>query len=272
MSHFAFIGAGQMARAIIQGLLAKSSFGPEAVACLSKSGNSSAQLAQETGILCAKTYEELLDNAAVCVLACKPQQLDELEANLPELTAGKLIVSILAGTTLKTLRSKFPQARGIVRTMPNLPIRVGAGLTPFAIDKPLSDADTDSVKALFESSGKFFEVPEDQIDAITTISGCGPAYFYKVVAAVARAGESLGIDQALAQSLAKETFVGAARLSEAVDTPADELAEQVRSKKGVTDAALNILEANELDAIFAEAIRAAKERACVLADNTKSFN
>lgn len=269
MNTFAFIGVGQMAQAIIHGLLAKSSFGPEDVCCISKSNTSAQAFSKTVGINYATSLLDLLAESSVCVLACKPQQLSELDASLSALTANKLVVSILAGTTLNTLQAYFPQARAIVRTMPNLPIKVGAGLTPFVSDKPLMGPDQALINALFGSSGTAFETTEEQIDAITTISGCGPAYFYKVVAAMAKAGEQLGLSAELAALLAKETFVGAAALLASVDTSPSDLAEQVRSKKGVTDAALNVLESKGLDVILKEAIFAAKERACQLASNSK---
>jgi pyrroline-5-carboxylate reductase len=140
-----FIGAGRMAAAMIRGLIAQQIYRPEQIGCLSKSGDTARKLAAETGITPGTDLASLLAEADTVVIAFKPQSLATADPRLAELTSGKLVLSVLAGKKLARLAEFFPHARSLVRTMPNTPAAIGAGITPYCSLAPLLTADPDGV-------------------------------------------------------------------------------------------------------------------------------
>jgi len=141
MAKVIFLGAGRMASAIVGGIIAKDIYRPDQMACTCGGDDTGEKLAKKTGIGFSRDLASLLTKADILVLACKPQQLAQLPESLRALTAGKLILSILAGTTLERLTERFPDARNIVRSMPNTPGQIGAGATAFCVANSLSDED-----------------------------------------------------------------------------------------------------------------------------------
>ena len=138
MSMIAFLGSGNMATAFAEGLLAKNAVTQSALRCFSASGKSAAALAEKTGILQTRSLVELLAGADTLVVAFKPQHLATADPALANLTDGKLVLSVLAGKKISSLQRIFPQARNIVRTMPNTPGQIGAGITGWCVTAPLS--------------------------------------------------------------------------------------------------------------------------------------
>lgn len=253
-----FLGAGNMAGAMVDGLLA--SRGPETLACYTASGRSAQALAHRTGIRAAKTLEELLASATVVVVAFKPQHLSAADPKLASLTAGKLVLSVLAGKRLTALQKVFPQARNIVRAMPNTPSRIGAGMTGWCALRPLEPSDRDLVQNLLAAMGREIEVPEDRMDALTAVSGSGPAFVFEFAAALRDAGVACGLDAALAEALAVETVLGAGRLLARRAIPPEKLRDEVTSPNGVTFAGLQRLAAGDFRALMVEVVRAARAR------------
>lgn len=265
MSKIAFIGAGNMASAIVTGLLAQNVCTPADIACLGGSGVSAQKLAERSGIRLATTPEDLLARADIVVVAFKPQHLASLDPRLSALTTGKLVVSVLAAKTLARLSTAFPQARNIVRTMPNTPSAIGAGMTGWCSLNPLSSADRDTVLTLLRAIGKEVEIPENQIEALMGVSGCGPAFVFEFTAALREAGVAAGLERDTAQMLAVQTLLGSARLMAETGTEPETLRNQVTSPNGTTFAGLKRLEAHNFRAIIAETVQAAKARAEELA-------
>lgn len=259
-SNLAFLGAGRMASAIVDGLLANGTRTRDQLVCLSGSGRTAAALAERTGIRVVNTLEELLGRADALVLAFKPQHLDSADPQLAALTEGKLVLSVLAAKKLERLRRTFPKARNIVRTMPNTPAAIGAGITGWCAAEPLSAGDRSLVLQLLGAIGREVEVPEEQIDPLMAISGCGPAYIFEFTAALREAGAAAGLDPATAQMLAIETILGSARLMLKTGTAPEELRNQVTSPNGTTFAALKRFEARDFRGMVKEAVLAAKAR------------
>lgn len=259
-STLAFLGAGRMASAIVDGLLAKGTYPKTHVACLSGSGQTAEALARRTGIRLATSLEDLLGTADTLVVAFKPQHLGTADPRLAELTAGKLVISVLAAKTLTRLERTFPGARNIVRTMPNTPSAIGAGVTGWCALKTLSPADRSSVLQLLGAIGREVELPEAQIDALMAISGCGPAYIFEFAGALREAGAAAGLDRATAQMLALETILGAAKLMVQTGAEPEALRNQVTSPNGTTFAALKRFEARDFRGMVTEAVLAAKAR------------
>ena len=259
-TKIAFLGAGRMASAIVDGLLAGGSITASDLACLGGAGGSATRLASRTRIALAPSLEALLAPADVVVVAFKPQHLASADARLADLTAGKLVLSVLAAKTLARLERTFPRARALVRTMPNTPSAIGAGITGWCSLAPLSPEDRRLVVALLGAIGQEVEIPEGQIDALMAISGCGPAFVFEFCAALREAGVAAGLDRTLAQRLAVETILGSARLMARTGTEPEELRNQVTSPNGTTSAGLKRMEARDFRGMMLETVLAAKAR------------
>jgi pyrroline-5-carboxylate reductase len=265
MPKIAFIGAGNMAGAIVTGLLSQKVCAPADIACLGGAGASAARLAAAAGIRLATTPEDLLANADIVVVAFKPQHLAALDTHVAALCAGKLVLSVLAAKTLARLSSAFPDARNIVRTMPNTPSAIGAGMTGWCSLHSLTEADRVLVLSLLRAIGREVEIPESQIEALMGVSGCGPAFVFEFTAALREAGVAAGLDRDTAQMLAVQTLLGSARLMAETGTEPETLRNQVTSPNGTTFAGLKRLEAHNFRAMIAETVQAAKARAEELA-------
>ena len=262
--QIAFLGAGRMASAIVDGLLATRAAAPADVAVLGGAGPTAAALAARTGVRLASDLPDLLRAADVVVVAFKPQHLAGADPRLAELTRGKLVLSVLAAKTLARLAQTFPHARNLVRTMPNTPAAIGAGVTGWAALRPLAPADRATVVALLGAMGREIELPEDQIDALMAVSGCGPAFVFEFTAALREAGVACGLARETADLLARETLIGAAKLLAHTGTEPEELRNQVTSPKGTTYAGLQVLAARDFRGLLRDTALASKARSAEL--------
>ena len=267
MTRIAFIGAGRMASAIIDGLLTANPTAKSDIICFSASGHSANLLAARTGIQQAHDLPELLANADVVVVAFKPQHLATADSRLAELTAGKLVISVLAAKTIHHLAAVFPRARNIIRTMPNTPSAIGAGITGWSSQNELAPADRLTLVALLESIGQEIEVPETKIDALMGVSGCGPAFVFEFTGALRDAGVAAGLTSEEAEKLAIETVLGSARLMARSPLSPEALRDQVTSPNGTTYAGLQRLAAHDFRGIMKEVVAAAKARSIELASD-----
>jgi len=267
MVQIAFLGAGNMATAMVDGLLAEKAPSPAEIACFSASGRTAAALAGRTGIRQARSIEELLHGADTLVVAFKPQHLAAADPRLAALTAGKLVVSVLAGKKLSSLAAKFPDARNVVRMMPNTPGQIGAGITGWCSLRPLTEADRAQVTKLLAALGQAIEVPEAQMNAVTGVGGSGPAYVFEFAAALRDAGIAAGLAPATAQTFAVETLLGAARLLARRQIDPEILRNQVTSPHGTTAAGLARLSAHDFRGLIKETVLAATARAEELAQD-----
>lgn len=257
--RIAFLGAGNIAAALVDGLIA-AGVPPSALACHTASGRSAAALAARTGIERSASVSELLRGADVLVVAYKPQHLPAADPAFAALTADKLVVSVLAGKRLARLGQVFPQARNIVRLMPNTPARIGAGVTGWCASRPLSAPDRARLERLLRALGSAVEVAEADMDALTAVSGSGPAYVFEFAAALRDGGVAAGLAPATAELLAIETVLGAARLLARMKLPPEELRDQVTSPNGTTFAALQSLASGDFRGTVRRAVLAAQER------------
>jgi pyrroline-5-carboxylate reductase len=268
MSTLAFLGAGRMASAIVDGLLAKKVHPPAALVCIDGGDGTAQQLAARTGVKIAADLTSLLDGADALVLACKPQQLAGLDVRMAELTAGKLVLSILAGKRVNRLAQAFPQARNIVRAMPNTPGQIGAGITAWCSLHPLTPADRLQVNAVLGALGQVVELAEPHLDAVTGLSGSGPAYVFEFAAALRDAGAAAGLPLEVAGRLALETLLGSAQLLARTGTAPEVLRDQVTSPNGTTFAGLQRMAARDFRGLLKETVLAATERSKELSRDT----
>lgn len=260
MAKFAFLGAGNMASAMVDGLLAKGTVTPSDVICLGGAGRSAADLAARTGIGLAASLEALTGFADTLVVAFKPQQLAAADSRLAALTAGKLVISVLAGKRLARLATTFPAARNLVWAMPNTPARIGAGMTAWCARAPLHPADRATVVALLGALGHAVEVDESLMDIAAAVSASGPAFLFEFAAALRDGGVAGGLPPGTAKALAVETVLGAARLLARSGTDPEELRRQVTSPNGMTLAGLRRMDARDFRGLLRETVLAAKAR------------
>lgn len=250
-----------MASAIVRGMLNRKVAAAEAIGCTCGADPSGETLARETGITYHAEVNALVQDADTVILACKPQQFAEIAASIGE---QRLVISILAGMPLKKLADKFTGARNLVRSMPNTPGQIGAGITAYVAQHPLSESDQATTHDILGALGKVLAVDEAHMDAVTAISGSGPAYVFEFTAALAEAGVALGLDREIATELARQTIVGAGSLMEATGTDAETLRNQVTSPGGTTQAALETFAKDDLRGVVARATAAAKARSLEL--------
>jgi pyrroline-5-carboxylate reductase len=257
----AFLGAGNLASAIVRGLLAHRACAPADIACTSKSGDTARRLAAETGITFEPDLPKLLAGADTVIVAFKPQSLAAADPRLAELTAGKLVVSLLAGKTIASLAKTFPRARNIVRTMPNTPAAIGAGMTTYATLASLSATDQQTLTTMLSALGQHLPVAENHLDALTALGGSGPAFLFEFVAGLRDAGIAAGLPADVATKVALETTLGAARLLVRTGETPDALRDKVTSPNGTTYAGLQVMAARQFRETLKEAVLAGTRRA-----------
>lgn len=254
-----------MAGAMVEGLLRGGQVPARTLACISAADGTGEALAARTGIRLEADLTALLHGAELVVLAIKPQQLKELPPAIGPNTAGKLVLSILAGTPLKRLRERFPQARNIVRAMPNTPGMIGQGITAYAAEQGLSAADQALVEQVLGALGEVVALPETSLDAVTALSGSGPAYVFEFVAALRDAGVAAGLDAETAYRLALHTVRGSAELLKAVPETPETHRNWVSSPGGTTLAGLAVMESGKFRDLMRATVLAAQKRAGELA-------
>ncbi len=260
-----FLGAGRMATAMVTGILHKNLYKPEEVACLGAPDGSAENLSSQTGIRHISRLEDLLIDCETIVLAFKPQQLSSMGPTHAELGANKLVISILAGSTLARLAEKFPKARNIIRAMPNTPGQIGAGITCYTAINELKRTDRETAENILGSMGLVLPLDENMLDAVTALSGSGPAYVFEFVAALRDAGIEAGLEAAVSARLSLETVLGAARLLARSGEKPETLRDWVSSPGGTTLAGLEVMEQENFRQIIVNTVQAAKNRSIELA-------
>ncbi|MDY6950398.1 MAG: pyrroline-5-carboxylate reductase [Thermodesulfobacteriota bacterium] len=268
-----FIGAGNMGEAMINGLITSGLCEAREIWASDVRGARLRQLADTYGINTTEENLEVFEKVDVLVLAVKPQQMDDvldgLAATLPQAVQGvKLIVSIAAGIPIKRIEERlYPpldqNAKGllpIIRVMPNTPALVLAGMAGMSGNDFARESDRDNARAMLEAIGQVIECDEKDLDAVTALSGSGPAYVFYVIEALVKAGAGLGLRPSHALRLTLETIKGAVKLlEETAEAPAS-LRKKVTSRGGTTEAALQVLDGYGTQAHIIEAIGAAARR------------
>ncbi|MEI7611700.1 MAG: pyrroline-5-carboxylate reductase [Betaproteobacteria bacterium] len=252
-----FLGGGNMANALIGGLL-NTGFPEQEIAVIEIGAEGRLRLEKTYGVRCfAEASSEAL-NCDVLLLAVKPQQMREACAPLQAHLQQQLVISIAAGLRLADLSRWLGGYDKLVRTMPNTPALIGAGITGLFALPSVSEAERLGAERILQAVGNTMWVTDEkQIDAVTAISGSGPAYAFLFIEALEKAAAELGFSPGQARQLAIETTLGAARLAAQSDEAASVLRERVTSKGGTTEAALRIMgERGVKDGIVAGALAA----------------
>jgi len=268
----AFLGAGSMARAVLAGLLKPTVTVTGGIRTTNRSAAKAAELAGTDGVTAWATETEPNANrlavagAGIVIVAVKPAMVPDLLAEIADsLEPGTLVVSVAAGVTIATFEKHLPAGVAVIRSMPNTPAVVGMAVTGLSAGTRSTAAQMELATALFETVGEVLVVPEAKIDALSTISGSGPAYVFYLIEQLTLTAIDKGFTPAEAATMVNGTFLGASALLAVSDLGPSELRRQVTSPKGTTERAVQQLETGDLKGLFDRATDAALARAQELA-------
>ena len=267
INRIAILGSGSMGTAILSGLLA-SGFDSAKVSITTKSAESAAKLADELGVTAIALESQPTGNADAVVgadlvlVAVKPAYVVQvLKEAAPKLHSNAMVISVAAGITTASMEAVLPASVSVVRAMPNTPAIVGRAVTGISSGSRVSDEQLETALDLFETVGRVVVLPEEQIDALSTISGSGPAYVFYLIEQLTLAAQEMGFGEDVAAMLVEETFAGASELLAASNQSPEVLRKQVTSPNGTTMQAVAVMEQAELAKLFTKATNAALARA-----------
>jgi pyrroline-5-carboxylate reductase len=263
--RWGFLGAGKMATALIRGMLRAGLAEVEGVAASDPLAQARLALAAETGIAVFEANPPVVERSDVLVLAVKPQAMSQLLTEIrPLIGPGHLVVSIAAGISISTLSAGLGGDRRLVRVMPNTPALLGEGASAYALGPSALAEDADVVRAFLDSVGRAVQVPESMLDAVTGLSGSGPAFVYLMIEALSDGGVRMGLPREIATTLAAQTVLGAARMVLETGLHPGVLKDQVTSPGGTTIAGLHALERGGVRGALIDAVESASLRSAEL--------
>jgi len=256
-----FIGAGNMAEAIARGILRAALLAPGAMIAADPDPARRRLFQEDLGIRAVEDNEEVVEQAPVVLVAVKPQQFDKAVAPIGSLFGPEtLLVSICAGVSTRHIEEITATGTRVVRAMPNTPILVGRGIAAVCPGARATEDDLAAAERLLGAAAETLRVPETLMDAVTAVSGSGPAYFFYLAELLAAAGAQVGLSEKDARRLARVTFEGAARLLAESGEEPEALRAKVTSPGGTTEAALRTFDALGFRKTVAEAVKAARDR------------
>lgn len=268
----AFLGAGSMARAVLTGLLNPTVTVEGGIRATNRSTAKADELAETPGVTAWATADEPAANlkaiagARIVIVAVKPAMVPDLLAEIADsLEPGTLVISVAAGVTIATFEGLLPESVSVIRSMPNTPALVGKAVTGLSAGTRSTDTDLELAKTLFGTVGDVLVVPEEKLDALSTISGSGPAYVFYLIEQLTATAIAKGFTPEEAAVMVNGTFLGATTLLAASDLSPTELRRQVTSPSGTTERAVWELEKGGLKELFDRATDAALARARELA-------
>ena len=257
----AFLGAGNMGEAIIKGLLQTGLVPAASIAATDARADRLQQMVAQYGIRAAASNPALVAEADVVILAVKPQIMRPVLKEIAgAVDRGKLLISVAAGVPVATLREGLGKPARLIRVMPNTPALVLEGVTAIARAEGLESGDLDIAEELFGAVGRVVVLDEDALDAVTGLSGSGPAYVAIVIESMADGGVKMGLDRATAMTLATQTVLGSARLILETGTHPGQLKDMVSSPGGTTIAGIAALEEGGVRRTFISAVERATQR------------
>jgi pyrroline-5-carboxylate reductase len=257
------IGAGNMAEGIVAAAVGTKLYAAERIIVSDVSAERCALFAKQFGVKIGESNRQVVAGARRVLLAVKPQNFANVSAEFADVvTPEHFLVSILAGVSTKKIESAFPKVKArVVRVMPNLPIKVGAGIAGVCAGAHATEQDLADVQALFDAGGSSVLVRDESLmDVVTAVAGSGPAYFYYFVEAIVAGASACGMPEADALKLAEHTCLGAARMMLETGEPPAELRRKVTSKGGTTQAALEHMAAQHVGDAIRDAVQAAFQR------------
>jgi len=266
-----FIGAGNMAGALIKGLLESGTYKPHSVFISDKRKEALENLVGSYGIKLCQSNTELLYKCSTVVLAVKPQNIKEVMLEIREhLSSGHFLISIAAGIPLKMIGAFTGGSVALARVMPNTPALVQRGISAIAFGPDVSEDLVRLAESIFAAVGKTLVVPESMMNAVTAVSGSGPGFIFYLMECMIKAGVEVGLGEDVSRELVIETFLGSAHLARNSDKTVSQLRQMVTSPGGTTAAGLLVMEEMGLKKTLTDAIKTATMRARELGDASTS--
>jgi pyrroline-5-carboxylate reductase len=262
MKKLTFVGAGSMAEAMISGMLKSNLIEKNKIWVTNqKDHNKLMRISRDYGVNTSYDLKELFSNADAVILAMKPKDAAAAITLIREyLTEDMLIISVLAGISISSIETLTGKSLAIVRAMPNTSAAIGKSATAIAVNKKVTDHQKTIVKQMFETIGLATFVEEEQLDAVTGLSGSGPAYIYYLVEAMEKSAVEIGLERQMAKQLIVQTLLGAAEMLTKSSKAPEELRKEVTSPGGTTEAGIKVLEDHGVQHAFISCIKEATEQ------------
>ncbi len=260
-----FIGAGNMATALIKGLISSKLYKSEQINASDVDPDKLSEMSRQFGITGQSSNKELVNNSQIIILSVKPQIVKEvLEDIKDDIKDSHTIISIAAGIPLKAIEDILRKDVPLIRVMPNTPALIQKGVSVLAAGKKVSGADLLKAENIFKEVGKTIIVKEKMMDAVTAVSGSGPGFIFKIMEDYVNAAKKVGFDEQISLKLVMQTFLGATQLAEKSDQTLTKLREMVTSPGGTTEAGLRVLNEKGIGDIIEDSVKAACERSVEL--------
>ena len=260
-----FLGAGQMAEALIRGLIQSGACEPARIVASDVAPARRECLASELGIKTTADNSEVVATSDIVILSVKPKTIPDVLSEVTEsVTPKHLVVSIAAGIALSKLEGLLPDSARVIRVMPNTPCLVGEMAAGYALGRNATAEDSEKVESILSACGRSFCLEEKLLDAVTGLSGSGPAYIYLLIEAMADGGVRCGLPRPVALELAAQTVLGSAKMVLETGLHPGELKDRVASPGGTTIAGIHELERSGFRAAMMNAVEAATERSKAL--------
>jgi pyrroline-5-carboxylate reductase len=262
MKKLTFVGAGSMAEAMISGMLKSNLIEKNKIWVTNqKDHNKLMRISRDYGVNTSYDLKELFSNADAVILAMKPKDAAAAITRIREyLTEDMLIISVLAGISISSIETLTGKSLAIVRAMPNTSAAIRKSATAIAVNKKVTDHQKTIVKQMFETIGLATFVEEEQLDAVTGLSGSGPAYIYYLVEAMEKSAVEIGLERQMAKQLIVQTLLGAAEMLTKSAKAPEELRKEVTSPGGTTEAGIKVLEDHGVQHAFISCIKEATEQ------------
>jgi pyrroline-5-carboxylate reductase len=264
--RLALLGTGRMGEALLSGLLRSGAWSPEQLVCTTRTAHRAEQIADRHGVTAHTDSAEAAAGADVVLIAVKPQSMAELLAAIaPKLHRGQTVISVAAGVATSTIEAALLEDIPVVRVMSNVPVQVDEAMSVLAAGAHAGPEHVQTAMEILGGVGRVLELAEEQLDAVTGLSGSGPAYVFLLAETMIEAGILLGLSRDVATDLIAQTMVGSAKMLRDSGRHPVELRESVTSPGGTTIAAIRVLEQERVRAAFINAIEAATLRSRELA-------
>jgi len=260
-----FIGAGNMASALIEGIIESRAYDPSHIQASDTSPEALQRVSRRHDVVIHQRNSDLVRESRIILLSVKPQNMkDVLEGIKGEIRDDHMMISIAAGIPLKMIHDIIAREIPTIRVMPNTPALVQTGISALAKGPWAEEAHMAIAKKIFDAVGESVEVEEPMMDAVTAVSGSGPAYVFRIMECMVSAGVAVGLEEDTALRLVMQTFLGAACLAKESEDSLASLRERVTSPGGTTEAGLKVFESESLDSIIHKAVEAACRRSVEL--------
>jgi len=265
IENIGFIGAGNMAEALIKGLINSRLYSPDQLAASDNEQSKLKTKSENYGIRAYASNRDLVQASSIIVLSVKPQIIRVVLSEISDyLTPGHLIISIAAGITVSLIQEIVGKDKPIIRVMPNTPALIQRGISALAKGGTATPDHMNKAGKIFSAVGKTVIVDEGMMDAVTALSGSGPGFVFRIMECFVEAGETLGFDRETALLLIKQTFLGASHLADESDSALSKLREMVTSPGGTTAAGLASFDKNGLSEVIRSSLKAACDRSIEL--------